>query len=270
MHYMTGVYWECGSVADRNQDSLVLLQVLTARGRVLMAAVCDGIGGLPQGEYAGAYVTKRLQEWFYESLLRAVQKKKAYWVIRRSLDRLVYHMQEQLAKYGRRENIRLGTTMTVLVLWEKTYLLWHLGDSGAYRVCNSRSCRVRSALHAAIGRENTQGTYSADGAGRRVSGIECLTKDHVHGSNRLTKCVGSFGYERPDFKLGMLQAGQGILLCSDGFRHYVAESEMADVLKPESIREDEQIARRLREIGTACMKRGERDNMSAVYVKVTR
>ena len=132
MKYLTGVYWERGSEADTNQDSLVLLQVLTARGRVLMAAVCDGMGGLAQGEWASGYVTQRLQEWFYESLLRSVRKKKPYWVIRRSLDRLVYHMQEQIALYGEREGIRLGTTMTVLVLWEKTYLLWHLGDTRGY------------------------------------------------------------------------------------------------------------------------------------------
>ena len=237
MRYISGVYWERGSVANANQDSLVLLQVLTAKGRVLMAAVCDGMGGLAQGDTASGYVTKRLQEWFYESLLRAIRKKKPYWIIRRSLDRLVYHMQEQLSQYSEKENIRLGTTMTVLVIWEKTYLLWHLGDSRAYRVCNK---------------------------------IICLTKDHVRGRNQLTKCVGSFGYERPDFKLGVLQAGQGILLCSDGFRHCVAELELADVLKPEQIRSEEQIARRLREIGDACMKRGERDNLSAVYVKVGR
>ena len=133
MKYLTGVYWERGNTADINQDSLVLLQVLTIKGRVLMAAVCDGMGGLTQGEWASGYVTKRLQEWFYESLLRSVQKKKPYWMIRRSLDRLVYHMQEQLLRYSTQEEIRLGTTMTVLVLWEKTYLLWHLGDSRAYR-----------------------------------------------------------------------------------------------------------------------------------------
>lgn len=123
MKYLTSVYWERGRVAAVNQDSLVLLQVLTAKGRVLMAAVCDGMGGLARGEYASGYVTGRLQEWFYESLLRAVHKKKPYWVIRRSLERLVYHMQEQLSQYGRSENVRLGTTMTVFVLWEKTYLL---------------------------------------------------------------------------------------------------------------------------------------------------
>ena len=258
MKYISGVYWERGKVADTNQDSLVLLQVLTARGRVLMAAVCDGMGGLTQGEYASGYVTQRLQEWFYESLLRAIQKKKPYWIIRRSLDRLVYHMQEQLSQYGTKENIRLGTTMTVLVIWEKTYLLWHLGDSRAYRLCTVRGDKGAHRL------------FAADGSKRSMSGIACLTKDHVRGKNQLTKCIGSFGYERPDFKLGVLQDGQGILLCTDGFRHYVEEAELADVLRPEQIRDEEQIARRLREIGDACMKRGERDNLSAVYVKVER
>lgn len=237
--YLTGAYWECGNTADINQDSVVLLQVLTAKGRVLMAAVCDGMGGLARGEWASGYVTRRLQEWFYESLLRSVQKKKPYWVIRRSLDRLVYHMQEQLLQYGMREEIRLGTTMTVLVILEKTYLLWHLGDSRAYHF---------------QAREK----------------VICMTKDHVKGRNQLTKCVGSFGYERPDFRLGVLREGQGVLLCSDGFRHYVEETELAGVLSPGQIKSEEQITRRLREIGDACMKRGERDNLSAVYVKVER
>ena len=242
MKYLTGVSWECGSAADVNQDSLVLLQVLTVKGRALMAAVCDGMGGLAQGEWASSYVTGRLQEWFYESLLRAIQRKKPYWVIRRSLDRLVYHMQEQIARYGGQQGIRLGTTMTVVVLWEKTYLLWHLGDTRAYWL-DGKKC---------------------------MGGLVCMTRDHVKGGNQLTKCVGSFGYERPDFKMGVLREGQSVLLCSDGFRHFIDESELADALRPEQIREEEQIARRLREIGNACMKRGERDNLSAVYVKAER
>lgn len=242
MHYLTGVYWERGGRAGHNQDSVVLQQVLTARGRVVMAAVCDGMGGLAQGETASGYVTRRLQEWFYESLLRAVQKRKAYWIIRRSLERLVYDMQEQLSRYAGQEKIRLGSTMTVLVLWEKTYLLWHLGDSRGYRV--SASCR-----------------------GRRAGSMHCLTTDHVRGRNQLTKCVGSFGYMRPDFKMGTCGSGQAFLLCSDGFRHYIGEQELADVLNPAVIETEQQAERRLREIGEACMKRGETDNLSAVYFK---
>ena len=116
-----------------NQDSIVLHQVLTARGRVLMAAVCDGMGGLEQGEWASGYVTKRLQEWFYEFLLRAVQKRKPCWMIRRSMERLVYDMQEKIRQYSLQQNISLGTTMTVLTIVEKTYFVWHLGDSRAYQ-----------------------------------------------------------------------------------------------------------------------------------------
>ena len=246
MKYLTSVYWERGSMAERNQDSVVLLQVLTARGRVLMAAVCDGMGGLAQGEAASGYITRRLQEWFYESLLRSVQKRKAFWIIRRSLDRLVYDMQEQLSQYAGREKIRMGSTMTVLVLWEKMYLLWHLGDSRAYRL-------------------------SAAGDGGRMKGsLRCMTTDHVRGRNQLTKCVGSFGYMRPDFRMGTFGNGQAMLLCSDGFRHYVTEEDLADVLNPGVVAEEMQAERRLREIGEACMKRGEVDNLSAVYVKGVR
>ncbi|MDE7131222.1 MAG: serine/threonine-protein phosphatase [Lachnospiraceae bacterium] len=246
MKYLTSVYWERGSMAERNQDSVVLLQVLTARGRVLMAAVCDGMGGLAQGEAASGYITRRLQEWFYESLLRSVQKKKAFWIIRRSLDRLVYDMQEQLSQYAEREKIRMGSTMTILVLWEKTYLLWHLGDSRAYRL-------------------------SATGKGGRMKGsLRCITTDHVRGRNQLTKCVGCFGYMRPDFKMGTFGNGQAMLLCSDGFWHYVTEEELADALNPGAVAEEMQAERRLREIGEACMKRGEVDNLSAVYVKGVR
>lgn len=249
MRYMTGVYWEKGSIARGNQDSLILLQVLTGRGRILMAAVCDGMGGLSRGETASGYVTKRLQEWFYESLIRSVQKRKPYWVIRRSLDRLTYHMQEQLSQYSEQGREHLGTTMTVLVLYERTYLIWHLGDSRVYRfyeVSGRKSCR------------------------KRAKGVVCMTQDHVKGKNMLTKCVGSFGYERPDFTMGEVRSGQAMMLCSDGFRNCIVEQEMTDVLGPGKMKEEEQIGRRLHEIGAACMKRGERDNMSAVYIKIIR
>ena len=238
MQYLTGVYWCRGCRARDNQDSVVLLQALTARGRVLLAAVCDGMGGLAQGEIASGYVTERLQEWFYESVLYAVRKKKPYWVIRRSLDRLTFHMQQQLQQYARQEEIDLGTTMTVLVILERTYLIWHLGDSRLYRL--------------------------------RGRHMERVTRDHIRRREQLTKCVGSFGYYVPDHHMGVLRQGEGILLCSDGFRHCVTEEELREVLSPQQMQEEAQIDRRLLEIGEACMKRGEQDNLSAIYIKITK
>lgn len=238
MDYLTGVYWCRGRVAPVNQDALLLQQVLTRRGRVLMAAVCDGMGGVSLGETAGAYVAESLQEWFYTELLWMLDRKKRIWVICRSLDRLVWHLQQQMRLYGEREKISLGTTITGLVMWEKVWLVWHLGDSRAYR----------------LGRDR----------------IEQLTTDHAHGAGKLTKCVGSFGHFVPEHKIGVPGCGEGFLLCSDGFRRRMEERELWDVLEPARLREEAQIERRLQEIGEACMKRGERDNLSAVYVKVVK
>lgn len=238
MEYMTGVYWYQGRVAKTNQDAILVQQVLTRRGRVIFAAVCDGMGGVSYGEMAGGYVAERLQEWFYTEFLRMLCRKKRIWVIRRSLDRLVWHMQQQMRRYADREGVSMGTTMTVLVVWEKVWLLWHLGDSRAYRLRRGR--------------------------------MEQLTTDHAHGAGKLTKCVGSFGNFVPEHAVGVPAAGEGFLLCTDGFQRRMSERELRDVLAPAALREEAQIERRLKEIGEVCMRRGESDNLSAVYLKLYR
>lgn len=234
---MVSVYWEKGPVRSVNQDSLVVLQALTLRGRVLMAAVCDGMGGMDAGECASGYLTEELVTWFYDGLLDLIAKKKPLWVIRRSAERKVYQVQSRLERYAAKRSLELGTTMSLLVLWEKKYLLWHLGDSRIYRL-----------------------------SGGRKNKISLLTKDHTQGSNRLTKCVGSFGFFMPDFKMGTVGKNEAFLLCSDGFRNRMDIGEIGEILNPGQMTK-ERCDRRLREIGEAVMRRGEQDNLSAVYVK---
>lgn len=235
MRYLTDVYWCRGREAEKNQDSVVLQQTLTRRGRVLLAAVCDGMGGAACGGEASGYAAEQLRTWYYTELFAMIRKNKRYWVIRRSLDRLVFHMQREMKRYAAQEEISLGTTMTVLVLWERTWLLWHLGDSRAYRL-----------------------------RGRRM---EQLTEDHVQDAGQLTKCLGSFGSFAPQHRMGVLKPGEGILLCSDGFRRRVDGEELQAVMNPRELTGEERIGRRLKEIGETCMKRGEKDNLSAVYVR---
>ncbi len=236
MRYWTNVYWNKGREAEKNQDSVALQQVLTSKGRVLLAVVCDGMGGIARGEAASGYAAERLREWFYTELFAMMRKNKRYWVLRRSLDRMVFHMQGQLAQYAGREELSLGTTMTAFLMWERTWLLWHLGDSRAYRLREER--------------------------------IEQLTEDHAQDGGKLTKCLGSFGYFTPQHGMGVLKPGDGILICTDGFRRRVTGEELQAVMNPRALSGEEQIGRRLKEIGETCMKRGETDNLSAVYIKV--
>ena len=192
MYFSADVYWNKGAVRTVNQDSLVVLQALTIRGRVLMAAVCDGMGGMDMGECASGYLTEELVTWFYDGLLSAIGKKKPLWVIRRSAERKLYQVQSRLQRYADRRSLAMGTTLSLLVLWEKKYMLWHLGDSRIYQFFGGSKKKIR-----------------------------LLTLDHVQGRNKLTKCVGSFGFFMPYYKMGSVKPGEAFLLCSDGFWHNI-------------------------------------------------
>ena len=61
-------------MAEKNQDSVVLQQVLTRRGRVLLAAVCDGMGGVSRGGEASGYAAVQLRKWFYTELFAMMRQ----------------------------------------------------------------------------------------------------------------------------------------------------------------------------------------------------
>ena len=61
----TAYLWEKGE-CETNEDSLVLQQVETRVGTVTLAAVCDGVGGLKEGETASGYMAEMLIVWFYK------------------------------------------------------------------------------------------------------------------------------------------------------------------------------------------------------------
>lgn len=240
MYYDTSIYWDKGPLREMNQDSLIVQQVLTSRGRVLLAAVCDGMGGVDEGERASGYLTEALVTWFYDSLLDAVAKKKPSWAIRHSAEREIYQAQGKMQKYAGQHSCKMGTTLSMLLLWEKKYMLWHIGDTRIYHL---------------YGRKK----------GRKKKQMELLTKDHVYGGNMLTKCVGSFGFFMPDFKMGAVKKKEGFLLCSDGFWHKIKSGEIEEALSPEQMTK-ERCDKRLRELGSVSMRRKETDNLSAIYI----
>lgn len=226
-----------------------------------MAAVCDGMGGIDAGECASGYLTEELVTWFYDEFLEAVGKKKPLWVIRNRLERKIYQAQSRMQRYAKSHSLQMGTTLSLLLFWEKKYLLCHLGDSRIYRLFGKK-CGINGKNSGKKGKNGKRGKNSG-------SRIRQMTKDHTQGGSALTKCVGSFGFFEPDFQIGSIKAGEAFLLCSDGIWHRMRIEELYDALAPAQMRSGQQ-GRRLREIGEAAMRRGEKDNLSAVYIQISR
>lgn len=227
---MSGVYWDRGK-RPMNQDSLTLQQAMTSRGRVMLAAVSDGIGGLSEGENASGFITEKLIEHFYGQLVWLTGKKRGKASIKRSLLRCFYEMNSQLRRYGEGNEIQLGATISLLFLWGHRYVIFHLGDSRIYLYSRRR--------------------------------IKLLTRDHGE-KGGITKCMGSFSFQYPDIHFGKIYGKSGFLLCTDGFYRTLDEGGLK-VLIPSDISGEEQIERRLRMLGINAEKKGEQDNLSAVY-----
>lgn len=232
LQIISGVYWDQGG-RDVNQDSLILQQVMTNRGRVVLAAVSDGIGGLREGENASGYITEKLIGNFYNQMISLVGRGKGKKSMERSLMRCFYDINDGLRRYGNGKDIKLGATISLLFLWKRSYVIFHLGDSRIYLCCRRKA--------------------------------KLLTEDHTDGGRGLTRCMGSFPFQCPDIRFGRIHREEGFLLCTDGFYTFM-EKDIAQVLWPREIGSGEQIEKRLRELALAAQRRGQQDNMSAVYL----
>ena len=68
MHFTFIAETDIGTTKDTNQDSILVKHGQYSGGEVLMAIVCDGMGGLSKGELASATVIRAFDKWFDEEL----------------------------------------------------------------------------------------------------------------------------------------------------------------------------------------------------------
>lgn len=241
----TAFLWETGRRDGVNQDSISLQQVKLGRNAAAFAVVCDGVGGLEEGETASGYVAEELTEWFYRQalpkgrkLLKFYGKRLApyftYRMFRHAVSRQLYRQHRALQEYGEGKGLRLGTTVTVCLLWNRFFLWAQTGDSRLYRIGN-RSSR--------------------------------LTRDDT-AAGCLTRCIGAGAWKRPETGRGYLRRGQLLLLCSDGFYRRLPRARMREALLGEKGMDKRvtcrQLERRLEQTAGRLMERGEFDNISAV------
>lgn len=232
MRVISGIYWDKGR-RSIYQDSLLLQQAMTLRGRVILAVVSDGIGGLEEGEKASGCIVEKLMENYYDHMISLVARGKGRKNLKRNFLRCFWEINQALKVYGGERDIKLGATVSLMFVWKRNYGIVHLGDSRIYLYQKGR--------------------------------IKALTRDHSCGGGGLTRCLGSFPFQRPDIQFGRLRRKTGVLLCTDGFYRRLEPAQL-NVLLPKEMEREEQVEKRLRGLAAAALRKGETDNMSAVYL----
>lgn len=252
MDFVTMAVSSVGNVKEVNQDYYFFEQGRTERGNIVFAILCDGMGGLQQGEFASKTVVEAFKAWGKEHLPDYSLGEFVDAEIRREWTELVNRCNQYLHAYGRDRGISLGTTLTVLLMTEERYYIMNIGDSRAYAL--EAGIRQLTRDHTVVQREVDLGKLSAYDA----------EKDSRR--NILLQCIGASDQIYPDFFFGAPEPKATYLLCSDGFRHEVSGEELYQVLQRNRRESLEDLEGALKILLRWNLERQERDNLTAIAI----
>lgn len=129
MKCISNFIWEQNS-REQNEDALVFKQVVKEGKEYLLAVVCDGIGGLPEGENASSFVADSMGRQLMRLLEMEQKISPKHW--RNAFLKNIYKCHKQLLFYGEERGIRLGTTLSMVFLCGKKGYILHVGDSAVF------------------------------------------------------------------------------------------------------------------------------------------
>lgn len=239
MKVLNGCYSYIGNSRTVNQDCIFCEQLDSKSNSFLVAAVCDGIGGLQHGEIASQYICDKVSET-YNSI--------AEWIDVDSVDESVIfaHFKDAVEdwnstffEYKKQCGIEMGTTMTLLIVVRDSYFIIQVGDSRAY-LWNRRFLR-QLTMDASV---------SAIIDGQMKSYL-----DNYIGKNP------EVWYTTAD---GRLNPEDMLIVCCDGFYHKLTTE---DLIFDGAIFQSKKTAdEKCIELINTMMSRGEKDNISVIMV----
>lgn len=243
---------DIGISKDTNQDSILIKHGSTEDGEVLMAIVCDGMGGLSKGELASATVIRAFDKWFTDELPFELMNVDMQ-VIGGKWAMLLKDLNAKILEYGRRSGCSLGTTFSGILFVGDEYVIVHVGDSRVYQ--------AKSAMK----QLTTDQTFVAREISRGNMTPEQAKVDKRR--NLLLQCVGASRTVDPEIIYGKTERGV-YMICSDGFRHEISEKEMYESLNPINFMNKQAMHSNAKYLIEQVKARKERDNISVVLIKV--
>lgn len=251
MRYTATADSDVGISKSTNQDSILIKHASTDIGEVLMAIVCDGMGGLAKGELASATVIRAFARWFDEDLPFELDNLDIQ-VIGGKWSLMLKDLNLKILEYGTEHGTSLGTTFSGILFVGNQYVIAHVGDTRVYQIGSSLNQLTTDQTF--VAREISRGTMTAE---------QAKTDKR---RNLLLQCVGASKTVEPQVICGTAEKG-AYMLCSDGFRHEITEAEIYESLNPINFMNKNAMHSNARYLIEQVKSRNERDNISVVLIK---
>lgn len=192
-----------------------------------LAVICDGIGGLDEGEQASSYVVRQIANWFMSEGYKFNFKKQ-----KKMIQQLCFQIHEEIMEYGKEKGICLGTTVIIVLMNHRRISWFHIGDCRLYLI---RDKKVRK-----------------------------LTEEHHDRRGNLVRAIGVGDWHQPVAGSRKIGKKDKFLLCTDGFYRNLDTEELR-IWGKRKIENEVQANRMLKQIFQKKVAIGEKDNISALY-----
>jgi len=252
MRFIATADTDIGISKDTNQDSVLIKHAKAEGKEVLLAVVCDGMGGLSKGELASATVIRAFAQWFDEELPYELENVDLQ-VIGAKWSLLLKELNAQILEYSKENSIEgVGTTFSGILFIDDQYVIGHVGDTRIYHI------------GASLTQLTTDQTFVAREISRGTMTLEQAKTDKRR--NLLLQCIGASKVVEPQIICGKTEKG-AYMLCSDGFRHEITEAEIYESLNPINLMNKDAMHNNAKYLIEQNKSREEKDNISVLLIK---
>jgi protein phosphatase len=228
---------DVGRTRDHNEDDFGVGEGAGVEQYGELLIVCDGMGGHAAGEVASRLGVETILSTYYSDA-----SPDRVDVLRRAFERANARIHAE----GRGA---MGTTGVAALFYQGMLHVANVGDSRAYLIRNDEICQV-SRDHSLVGEQVAAGVITADQA--RSS----------YYRNVITRALGYQSEVQVDLFHLPLQAGDMVVLCSDGLHGLVGDEEISEIVRSMPLAD---AVDRLIDLAN---ERGGTDNITAIVAQV--
>ena len=219
-----------------------------------LIVVADGMGGMNAGEVASDIAIKTVQQLFAPAVLPAdvlakPESMKSY------LKKVIVQADLQVKQHCKEDPATEGMGSTIVIAWlyeANVYVAW-LGDSRAYSFVPDKGISRLSKDHSYVQQLVDANVITEDEA-----------MDHPQ-SNVITRSLGDTSQKaKPDVVSHPVQAGEIILLCSDGLCGVCTDAEISEIIQMHQ--DDLQTCKEV--LTDAALRAGGSDNITEAFIKI--
>jgi protein phosphatase len=270
-----------GMVRTGNEDAFALLHATESRqddlGEAALVILCDGMGGYEAGEVAAALAIQVLRQTlvkqkpfdalaggplFATDPLTQMSRPEGHQpppldvdAVKQALKNALKEANKQVFQASRAPGTKrrgMGCTAEVVYVDNRNVVVGHVGDSRTYHLHEGRLIQL-TRDQTLVNRLVELGTLTPEEA-----------ETHPR-RNELQQAVGGQPDVEPGVYHGQLEAGDWVVVCSDGLSNHITPQDLALMLQREA-ESAEMAARRLINLTNI---EGATDNATVVVIRAT-